>query len=231
LVGRLFPLVLDAAASQFDLQKYSSASKGSSRGDYSYSSWPDCYKDEERGRRDAGNVVGLYQQLLRSNGKKAFDLLGKIQLQTESLPNTEQSRLVIPLLQQMIDVVDRRSPHSRQFYQSMIATYITQVVQKEPGKPKDWSRPSEIEGCCWAISNCPTCQLLHEFLMNPREESRRFVLDKSGHLKYSVPARCNKSYESETVLIVTKTLKGWEENHMKWQKRASEAQETFKLLP
>ncbi|KUJ07307.1 uncharacterized protein LY89DRAFT_362851 [Mollisia scopiformis] len=235
LATRLFPLVLDAAATQFELQKYSSASKGSrSRGDYPYSSWPDCYKDEERGRRDAGIIADLYQQLLQSDRKKASDLLDKLQSQTESLPHTELGRLVIPLLERMIYVVDRRSPDACRFYQSMMAIYITQVVQKEPEKPKDWSRPSERQKCY--RENCSGCQLLHDFLMDPREESHRFVLAKDDfwHLRHSVPAHCKISsdeLQNPPVLIVNKTLKGWEENHTKWQNRASEAQKTFKRFP
>jgi hypothetical protein len=229
VVARLLPLVLDVAASQFELQKYSSASKRSPLlADYPYSSWPSCC--EGKGQRDAGIVVGLYQHLLLSDGKKASNLLSKIQLQTESLPHAELDRLIIPLLEQMMHVVDLHSPEACKFFQSMMETYIMRVVQKEPEKPRDWSRPNECKIC---FSFCSDCVLLREFLMDPREERRRFVVS-SEHLRFNVPSQCEISAydrENPTVFIVTKTLRGWEENHLEWKNRASKAQETFKRLP
>jgi hypothetical protein len=82
-------------------------------------------------------VIGLYQQLLHSDEKKAAKLLVKIQSQTNSLLHKELDRLVIPLLEQMVEVLDLGSLETRQFYQSIMTTYITRVVQKEPEKPSD----------------------------------------------------------------------------------------------
>lgn len=234
LTARLFPLVLDVAASQFKLQKYSSAAKdSSSRSDYPYSSWPSCYDKEEKGRRDASVVVSLYQQLFHSDRNKASELLSQLQSQTESLPYDELDRLIVPLLEQMMYIVDLCPLDACRFYQSMMATYITRVVQEEPKKPSDWSRPDE-RGKCYRF-NCPDCPSLHEFLIDPGRESGSFTLPKDPwHLTSMVPQQCTESTDKSQeppVLIVTKTLKGWEENHSKWQKRASKARETFNRFP
>ena len=64
---------------------------------------------------------------------------GQIQSQTESLPYDELDRLVIPLLEQMMHVMALCTVDASEFYQSMMTTYITRVVQKEPKKPSDWA--------------------------------------------------------------------------------------------
>ena len=231
-MARLFLFVLDAAASQFGLQQYSSAAKTStSHDEYPYSSWPECQNESDKGRSDASLVVDLHQRLLQADGKKASELLGHIQSQTESLSFEELDRLVIPLLEQMIYIVDLCPRDACQFYQSIMATYITRVVQKEPEMPRDWARPNDKIKC---DSKCKACQPLQEFLADPGEESREFVSPPYGHFKWSVPDQCTKSEDlSQTppVYIVTKTLKGWEEDYAKWQERASKAQEVFQRLP
>jgi hypothetical protein len=141
--------------------------------------------------------------------------------------------LVIPLLEQLMHVVDRRSPNIRQFYQSTMAIYITQVVKAEPEKPRDWSRPNECKKC-WN-GDCSVCQSVHEFLMDAHQESRTFVSSSEQdfwHLRgTSALAQCKKSADESLkppVLLVTKTLEEWEKNHGEWHKRASQAQQAFK---
>jgi hypothetical protein len=233
LVADLLPLVQDAAVAQFQLQKYSSASKTlSSRNDYPYSSWPK-YGDVKKGRLDASNIVKLYQQLLQSDTTKASELLDKIQSQTESLPEEELNRLVIPLLEKLLHIVDLSSPDARQFFQSMTQTYVTRVVQKEPEKPRDWSRPKEKEKC-WL--NCLDCQNIKKFLLDPQQEHGRFVIlsDNRYHIQNSVSNNCECSTNisaNPPEVIIRKTLKGWEKVHEKWQERASRAQKILKGLP
>ena len=233
LVARLFPLILDAAASQFELEKYSSAAKNSHDcTDYPYSSWPDCHYENDKGRRDASIIVKLHQRLLETDRKKASKLLGRIQSQSQSLRHEELDRLVLPLLEQMMSIVDLCPSDACQFYQSMMATYITRVVQKEPEKPSDWARPNEHKRCDgW---ECRDCESLQKILLDPTEESRRFISLDSWHRKYNVPKQCKISTDESQkppAIIVSKTLKGWEEDHEKWQERASKAQEAFRRLP
>ncbi|MCJ1243689.1 hypothetical protein MMC30_000886 [Trapelia coarctata] len=234
LLTRFLPLILAAAISEFELHKYSSASKNSaSRDAYPYSSWPNCYKEDEKGRRDASTVASLYQQLFQLDGRKASELLDEIESQTESLPHQELDRLLIPLLQQLIPILDLRSPEVCKFYQSMMVMYIRRVVQKEPEKPKDWYRPEGEELRCY--SDCSNCRSLQAFLKEPKEVSCRFVLpDNPSHFTWNVPKQCDISRvdpQKPEVVIVTKTLRGWEEDHKKWRERASKAQETFKQFP
>lgn len=241
LVARLFRQILDAAASQFKLQEYSSHDKwctGGERpfsfvdGDYPYSSWREC-GTEEKGRRDASIIVSLHQQLLQADGGRASELLRRIQSESEIVADTVLKRLVIPLLEQMIYVVARCPLDAHEFYQSMLTTYITRVVGKEPKKPSDWARPGE-SGC--SRSDCSNCQSLREFLLDPKEESRKFDLSSFGHIRYWVLKHCDisqiedKSATKQTV-VATKNMKDWEWEHSKWEKRAVTAQKFLKGLP
>jgi hypothetical protein len=227
LVTRLFPLVVNAAASHFELQRYSSALKRYPSDDYPYSSWP----YEEKGRRDASIIVKFHQQVLQFDRKKAFALLRQIQSETESLPDYELDRLVIPLLEQMVYLVDLSPVDAQQFYTSMLTTYIRRVVQKEPEKPSDWARLNEKLKCY--SSTCRDCPMLEEFLADTEAESRSF--EARGPLCYTaVPHKCTQvkdNSQEPPLIVVTKTLKGWEENHAQWEKRASKARETLKRLP
>ena len=238
LVLRLLPPILYTAASRFELARYSSKNKEqSSRFDYPYSSWTECEIDwrhdqRNKGRLDAYVVADFYQQILQLYPEQIPELLTKIQEQTEQLLLEELSRLVVPLLEEMLHIVNVSSPEISRFYQSMMGTFITRFVQKEPRKPKDWSRPSKFE--CYR-SDCTECPTLREFLIQPEEKSRKFTLNKDRyHLFSHVPDDCTK-HESNPpeppVLTVTKTLKGWEREHKDWSERASEAQTVFKQWP
>ncbi|KAL9106939.1 MAG: hypothetical protein Q9187_008495, partial [Circinaria calcarea] len=168
-----------------------------------------------------------------TDGKQASELLDQIQSQTESLPCEELDRLVIPLLEQLIYIVDLCPSNACQFYQSIMATYITRVVQKEPEMPSDWARPNDKVKCCRSM--CEECQPLQEFLADPGEESRGFILPMNcWHFECSVPDQCKMSKDlsqNPPVYTVTKTLKGWEQDHAKWEERVSKAQEIFQRFP
>lgn len=235
LVASLWPCFLDAVVSQFELQEYCLESKVSSPDDYPYSSWKYCLSQDEKRRRNASNVVRLVQQLLQTDEEKASKLLRQISLQSETLSYEELDLLVIPLLEQMLGIVKQGSLDDRQFYRSMITTYIIRVVRQEPKKPSDWARLDEKIRCYEKNDECPHCRLLEEFFQNPDEESRKFVMtDDSKHMQYSMPWQTEKSIdESQTppVLIVTKTLQRWENDHEYWLRQANRAQETLKRLP
>jgi hypothetical protein len=109
------PSTLEVAASQFQLEAFSSESKTSVRSDYPWSSWPDCDDKYERGRRDAGIVKDLYQGLFDADQKMAAALLEQIVEQTKRIPDTELSRLILPLLGQLLLSTDAESSAIRQF--------------------------------------------------------------------------------------------------------------------
>ena len=235
LVASFWPCFLDAAVSLFELQEYCLASKARYSDDYPYSSWKDCWSEDEKRRRNASNVVRLHQQLLLTDEEKASKLLLQISLQSQTINKEELDLLVIPILEQINGIVNQCPLDSRQFYRSMILTYMIRIVQQEPKKPSDWARLDEKIRCWANKKGCPDCRSLEEFFHNSNEESCRFVMtDDSKHLEYSVPWQTKKSIDkSQTppVLIVTKTLQRWESDHENWQRRAKRAQETFKRLP
>ena len=230
VVACLLPPILDTAGDLFQFESYSSASSRSSPSqDYPYSSWPGCYGDEERGKRDASAITMLYRELFQSNTTRAGQLLKRIQSQAKSIRTEELKRLLIPLLDQMLNVLDVDSSEARCFYESTMTTYTTRVVQMEPEKPKDWARPNEFETC---YSNCSECQALRDFLEDPEKETHEFILSTNPwHLEYRVPEHCRSSKipsQKPPVLEVRKTFKGWEEASSHWKDRASTAQNIFR---
>lgn len=235
LVASFWPCFLDAAVSLFELQEYCLASKAGYPHDYPYSSWKDCWSEDEKRQRNASNVVRLHQQLLQTDEEKASKLLRQISLQSETLPKEELDLLVIPLLEQMNGIVNQCPLDSRQFYRSMILTYMTRIVQQEPKKPSDWARLDEKIRCWDDEEECLGCRSLEDFFRNPNEKSGEFVMtDGWKRLKYSVPWQTEELIDESqtlTVLNVTKTLQRWENDHENWERRAGRAQETLKRLP
>ena len=236
-VARLMPFALDNAVSQFELEKWSSASKcsSSSRIDYPYSSWPDFYEAKDRPKRDASIIASLHKHLLKSHQANASELLIKIQSQAESIPYKELDTLITSLLEKMVYIVDQCPLDARQFYTSLITTYGIRFIEQEPKKPSDWARPAEKDKIrCY--SRCSNCDLLREFMLNPAEETHAFTVSKEdyGHLRLQAPYECNESWDTSQesyVMTVTKTCKGWESSHSEWEKRVSKAQKTLRQLP
>ena len=193
------------------------------------------YSYLERANCDASIIASLHKQLFQSHQTNASVLLAKIQSQTESISRETLKKLVIPLLKEMIYIVNLCPLDARQFYKSMITTYIMRVVGKEPEKPSDWARPNENETV--KCSDCTSCQMLQEFLMDPGEESRTFTVtkEKEWHFQiHSIPSECNKAKDESQKLptwTVTKTCRYWEANHNKWKKDASETQRELRQLP
>lgn len=236
LVARLFPLVQDSAVAQFELQQYSSAYKllASADRDFPYSSWPNhenTDRKETKAHKDARNVVNLYQRVFQSDQTTAHKLLDKIQSQTESITLDKLKRLVIPLLIQMLQVVDKSSTEACKFYQTMMTTYIMRSVQKEPEKPKDWSRPDEEIGNCYTRS-CVDCAVIKEFLMDPEKQSHEFdSLEVADHFYYKTIGSCTRRRKGPSKLTVTKTTKAWEKAHTEWERHASATQAAFQSFP
>jgi len=214
LAARLFPLILIPEATQFELNKFSSAARSTG-----------SYDETEKGRRDANMVVKLYQKLLQLGQARATELLCKVKSQIAVLPHSKLDNVVIPLLRQLFPILDLSSLEVCDFYQSIMSTYIERVVHKEPEKPKDWYRPAD-EFLCYR-SVCPDHQSLRQFLLEPKEESRTFTsLNDPTHLECNIPSDC-KTKRASGVLTVRKTLKGWKREHKEWQERVFKVQKTF----
>lgn len=223
---RLFPLLMEAAVTHFELQEYSSAKKSPCR--RPYSSWPDCNNQEEKGRRDASIVVDLYQRLLRHDTQKATALLGRISNQIFSISQKELDRFVFPLLEQMLSVVDLCSLDVRKFYQTAMFWYVIRVVRTEPEKPTDWAKP--FESLCY-IRDCVDCQSLQKFMLDPDKQTESFAAQQPSHLFGRVPGECKKKYQPGEMVAVTKTHKIWEKEYDRWQERASATSQKFRRLP
>ena len=228
-------LVWENAVSQFELEKWSSASK--SELDFPYSSWPEVGSHDEgkRAKCDANLIVRLHERLLQSLPTDASKLLAKLQSQTESISEKELRRLVIPLLGEMIHVIEQSPLDAFQFYKSIMTTYILKTVGNEPEKPRDWVRKEEKDGIR-CDRKCSACQSLQDFLINPKEET--CTVSVSGqdvaHFKYYIPDQCKTAIDwpwTTAVFTITKTHKFWEASHSNWKKRVSEAQYALGRLP
>lgn len=234
LVTALWPAFLDTAISKFELTEYCFAPETKSPHDYPCLSW-NHRGSPERSRQNSSNVVRLHQQLVQVDEKKASELLRQISLQSKTLTTEEQDLFVIPLLEQMNDILTKCPFHGRQFFVSMITTYMQQVVRQEPKKPSDWAHLDEEIYCC--RKDCSHCQSLQEFFHSPDVKSRIFVMnDDSKHIVNKVPWQFKKSIDIDrlqrpSVLTITKTLESWESDHARWQERAEKAQKTLKCLP
>ena len=158
-------------------------------------------------------------------------MLGKIQTQASELTDKQLQDFLIPLLEDMMTVVDISSSETQECFQSLVTTYITRIVGKEPKRPNDWARPEEAtEGC---YLKCDACREMQKFLRNPISETHDIHVDNRWHL------RCHFGNDLEigtetmdglTSLTVTKILQWWEKEHKKWETRASNARETLQKL-
>jgi len=218
LAAHFFPLILIPAATQFELDNFSSAARSTG-----------CNDETEKGRRDADIVVKLYQKLLQLGRARATELLFKIKSQIAVLTHSKLDNVVIPLLRQLFPILDLSSLEVCDFYQSIMSTYIERVVHKEPEKPRDWSRPVDEVRCYRSV--CPDHQSLGQFLLEPKEESRIFTsLNDPTHLGCNMPSDCETTRASG-VLTVRKTLNRWKRERKEWQERVSKVQMTLKQFP
>ena len=235
LAARLLSLVWESAVTQFELEKWSSASK--SKLNFPYSSWPEVasYDEEKRAKCDANLVVKLHERLLQSQPTDASKLLAKLQSQTESISDKELCRLIVPLLGEMIHMIVHSPLDAFEFYKSIMTTYIMRIVGKEPEKPRDWVRNEEKDQVRCS-RKCSDCQSLQDFLIDPKEETCTFPIgyDAVGHFKCYIPDQCKTAidvWRTPPVVTVTKTYKVWEASRLDWKRRVSEAQYALGRLP
>ena len=224
-----------ASVTHFELQRYSSNLKSTYGDKYPYSSRLDCgHSSQQRVLNDARNNITLYRHAFESDPATALRLLTKIQDQSASIELNELERLIIPLINQMPQVVDHSLAETSHFYKSVMETYTLRTVGKEPEKPTTWARPGEVVGNRRCIDKgCADCKLMSDFMGDPTKETRHFdSLADPSHFEdhYYATGKCTVS-NRHLYPIVTKTTKAWEEAHAEWQNRVSKAQETFQRLP
>ena len=230
IATRILRLVLDAIATRFELQTWLSVLK--SRDPYSYSTHD---KRMQEAPKDANITANLHQNLLESNQTNASILLSRIQSQFEHIEVEEMEVLTPSLLREMIPLITQCPLEAHQFFLSVMTTYITRVVLREPRNQTDWARPNHAEEI--DIVKCPKCQPLRDFLLDPSQESCDFPLPEDhNHLKGSAdewsyrPRCCEKKVKgswSSPVLTVTKFPKPWDD----WYCYFEMVQKELKRLP
>ena len=227
LLESLLHRILESAISNFDLPQYATYIKDRYVRDFDLTGKIRGEKENIR----VGPIKAIYIRAHTLDQDRPSRLLKKIHTQASKLTKEQLKEFLIPLLDELITIVDTSSPEAQTCYQSLIVLYITQVVGQEPKKPSNWARSEEVTRDCYA--KCDHCLHLREFLKNPELRSYTLPRDKKAHCDWEF--NYFKYFEVEEVdqtrVILTKTLKWWEERHQEWESRASDALETLRKLP
>ena len=176
----------------------------------------------------AGPITAIHDRVCAHDGGKSSRLLKLIERQASHLTTEQSKDFLMPLMKELISVVDASSSVVQRCYQSLVTIYITQVVGQEPEKPSDWARPEEA---CECYHTCNVCPGMNEFLRNPEAKSLKISSDDKWHLRSQYNSFNYFEDESVNSPAVTKTLKWWEKQHQEWEGRASTAAEVLRQLP
>ncbi|KAI9832827.1 MAG: hypothetical protein M1826_000993 [Phylliscum demangeonii] len=256
-VTKILTSVLGPAASRFELSKYSQTQERHALRRRPYPSEPDnrtpqtdaseSDASESAKTQDARVVVGLYQHVLRSDPTAASNLLQKIERQAASDLQTvlhqgpyTPTRIppdtwIIPLLEQFLPVLDLSLSNARQFCESLVTTYITICVPREPEKPGDWSQPDGAVTC--SMPECVACSALRLFMIDPEQEIGRFEWPKETiahvrlYMTYQRHSELSTVATEPPVLVIKKTRGKWEEQHSRWQTQALAIRHALEGLP
>ena len=115
------------------------------------------------------------------------------------------------------------------FFKNVLENYLQRFVCLEPAKPRDWSQPRV--GC-----HCSDCHQLNRFLANPTQKTGNFSMaeKRRRHLQYKLPdTGCTHDTVcrgSPYTLVVTKTLKKWQDSHKAWKARCVTANHSFQII-
>ena len=224
----LLQRVLESAISNFDLQRYTTYIKAR------YSQNFNRTMGKEQGEKESirvGPIKAIYARAHARDQGLSSRLLKRIQTQASKLTDKQLKDFLVPLMEEMITVVDISSSDAQECYQSLIALYITQIVGKEPKFPNNWSRPEEVTPICYM--SCGDCLQTKEFLKDPEADSYRLLSQDNWHVEsehhnfkyFEIDKRDDKS------VVITKTFKWWEKQHSRWESRASDALEVLRKFP
>ena len=115
------------------------------------------------------------------------------------------------------------------FFKNVLETYVQRSVCLEPAKPRDWSQPRV--GC-----HCSDCHQLNRFLADPTQKTGNFPMaeKRRRHLQYKLPdTGCTHEIVcrgSPYTLVVTKTMKKWQDSHKAWKARCVTASNNFQII-
>ncbi|KAL8690810.1 MAG: hypothetical protein Q9218_003836 [Villophora microphyllina] len=160
-------------------------------------------------------------------------LVQKITTSCESVAMTAFETLLLPFLKILRDLcrdgdrisIDDASENDMTskfspLYQGVLASYLTRFVGAEPVHPSDWRRPSK--GC--GSHTCADCKQLDRFLTSPTQQRGRFPIynNRRAHLHGLVDGDLGLTHDTERTgspqtLVITKTDKGWQNEHRLWK--------------
>ncbi|KAI9891014.1 MAG: hypothetical protein M1814_003365 [Vezdaea aestivalis] len=180
---------------------------------------------------------GLYEGLIRRyyHYSRSYDtnntsiLLERIWMSVDEKLMKES---VIPILNDLLSVVDISSREVRKYYELLVKAYITTFAPKLSEKPTDWARPEEKIVVC--DDACERCSDLNKFLSDPKAERHEMSLACADHVEGSQPLG-NLRYlamvwptRGSTDVHAWKTLKRWEEQNENRQIAATAALEALR---
>ncbi|KAL9123997.1 MAG: hypothetical protein Q9217_006630, partial [Psora testacea] len=222
----LLQLITESTISNFDLPRFATYIKTRAFKSPLWNSRAQGEKETQSIR--AGPIKAFYERVSTHERGTPSRLLGKIQTQASALTAEQSKVFLVSLLEELLPVVDVFSVEVQECIQSLITIYVTQTVGKEPRKPSDWARPEEMEPNC-----CDDCSKMNAFLAHPELQHYNLSCKEVWHLRSQY--HCFGYFKVDEVdwkpVAVTKTLKWWEEQHQKWESRASIALEALRKLP
>ncbi len=228
----LLQRILESAISNFDLQRYAAYVESRSWQSIDSSIRKDRGEGEKGTRSTrAGPIKAFYELVCAHDQGTPSRLLGKIQPQASKLTKAQLKNFLMPLLEELITIVDISSSESQECFQSLLTIYIIRTVGKEPKKPSDWARPEEVLSKCYMKCDCYA--KMNKFLMDSTAKTHRISCKEIWNLRYNYHWFEYFQVESvdTTPFAVAKTLKWWEQQHQEWESCASIALEALRKLP
>lgn len=219
----LLQRILEPAVSNFDLQQYAA---------YVEARYSQGLNNTETRNVRAGPIKAFYERVRAYNQDAVSRLLEKIQIQASNITKEQLKNFLMPFIGEIIPTMDVSTFEAQGFFQSLVITYITRTVGKEPKKPSDWTRSEEIGPQCHTDCGCGAKMI--DFLMDPKAKTHEISCKKCiWKLKGSF--HWFEYFEVEEVdyepATVTKTEKWWEKHHKEWESRASIALRAIRELP
>ena len=223
---------IEPAISNFDLPRYASYIKTRSSRAFKGSLQNSRGQGEKETQSNPGGPIKAFYEYVSAHEQETPSrLLQKIQTQASGLTVEQLKEFLMSFLEEIITVVDVSSVGVQRCIQSLVTSYITRMVGKEPKKPSDWARPEEMKPDCY--QKCVDCSKMNTFLRDPELQHHILSCEKTWHLKTKY--HLFKYFEVDEVdhnpVAVAKTLNWWEEQHRKWESRASDALEALQKLP
>ena len=176
-------------------------------------------------------IRDFYNQALAHNEDSASNLLRQLSEQAFHAEKDTVRGVLLQLIKELLPSVNTGSLEVQTCFQSLVEAYITKTVDKEPSKPEDWARPTEVHKCY--SYGCKVCPELNAFLKDSeaKEKTIAVTADDKRHISWHFGYLDTKNGSCEGEVSLTKTLKGWEKCHGNWESDVKAAQEKLQGLP